>query len=225
MAKNKQFDFRIIAGELKGKKIVSPDLGLTRPPLSRLRKAIFDYLTPLLDGADYLDLFSGTGSYLFEAVSRGARSGTGVELEPRLAEAINVQAKQHGVGNRLRCLTGDVVETIPNLQRQNLCYDIIMIAPPQYRGIMDRTLKLLTESSLLRSVGQNPCGFDMPLQSDVETQGVSTYKDLQENHLLRPDGQILCQHDTSETDQIDWGAFRILQRRKYGNTTFSICSG
>jgi 16S rRNA G966 N2-methylase RsmD len=45
MPKDKQFDFRVIAGELKGKKIVSPDLGITRPPLTRLRKAIFDFLT------------------------------------------------------------------------------------------------------------------------------------------------------------------------------------
>ena len=91
MPKEPQFDFRVIAGELKGKKIVSPDLGITRPPLSRVRKAIFDYLTPYLDGAAYLDLFSGTGSYLFEAVSRGAKTGTGVEHDSRLADAINAQ--------------------------------------------------------------------------------------------------------------------------------------
>jgi len=187
MAKEKQFDFRIIAGELKGKKIISPDLGITRPPLTRLRKAIFDYLTPFLDGADYLDLFSGTGSYLFEAVSRGAHSGTGVEMEPRLAEAINTQAAQFGVKDRLRCLTGDVFTSIPILKQQAYRCDIIMMAPPQYQGIIDRTLKL-----------------------------------LKEHPVLWPMGQIICQHDASETDKIDWGAWRIQQQRKYGNTTFTI---
>jgi 16S rRNA (guanine966-N2)-methyltransferase len=187
MAKDKQFDFRIIAGELKGKKIVSPDLGITRPPLTRLRKAIFDYLTPYLDGVAYLDLFSGTGSYLFEAVSRGARSGTGVELDLRLADAINAQALQFGVADRLNCITGDVFKVIPAFMRKRRSFDIIMMAPPQYLGIIDQTLKLLGEQQ-----------------------------------LLAPDGQIICQHDTSETDGIDLGSWRIVQQRKYGNTTFTI---
>jgi 16S rRNA (guanine966-N2)-methyltransferase len=188
MAKDSQLEFRIIAGELKGKRIVSPDLGITRPPLTRLRKSIFDYLTPYLDGADYLDLFSGTGSYLFEAVSRGVHSGTGVELEPRLAEAINVQAARHGVQDRLKCLTGDVFATLPALKQQDYRCDIIMIAPPQYQGIIDRTLVL-----------------------------------LKEHKLLSPQGQIICQHDTSETSENDWADWKIIQQRRYGNTTFTIC--
>ena len=187
MPKDKQFDFRVIAGELKGKKIVSPDLGITRPPLSRVRKAIFDYLTPHLDGVAYLDLFSGTGSYLFEAVSRGARSGTGVEMDSRLAEAINTQAKQFGVADRLSCVKGDVFKVIPTLKRAGEHFDIIMMAPPQYKGIIDKTLTM-----------------------------------LQEHQLLAPTGQILCQHDTSETDKTEWGSWRIVQQRKYGNTTFTI---
>lgn len=190
MAKEDQLEFKIIAGELKGKKIISPNLGITRPPLSRLRKAIFDYLTSSLDGADYLDLFSGTGSYLFEAVSRGAHSGTGVEMDPRLAEAINTQAARFGVEERLRCHTGDVFTVIPSLKRQDLRYDIIMMAPPQYQGIIDRTLTL-----------------------------------LRAHPVLCPQGQIICQHDASETDKIHWGAWRIKQQRKYGNTTFTICGG
>ncbi|MEW5795080.1 MAG: RsmD family RNA methyltransferase [Candidatus Zixiibacteriota bacterium] len=216
MSKERQLEFRIIAGELKGKKIVTPDLGITRPPLSRLRKAIFDYLTPYLDNADYLDLFSGTGSYVFEAVSRGAKSGTGVELEPRLAEAINSQATKLGVGDRLRCLTGDVFTVIPALQQQGSRFDIIMMAPPQYKGIIDLTLKLLAEHRLIMGVGQKPSGFDISKGPDVETAGVSTYRGEDRT------SQIICQHDTSETDKIDWGAWRIVQQRKYGNTTFTI---
>jgi 16S rRNA (guanine966-N2)-methyltransferase len=188
MTKENTLEFRIIAGELKGKKIVCPNLGITRPPLTRLRRSIFDYLTPYLDNADYLDLFSGTGSYLFEAVSRGAHSGTGVELEPRLAEAINVQAVKHVVQDRLKCLTGDVFTTIPALKLQDYRCDIIMIAPPQYQGIIDRTLKL-----------------------------------LKEHPVLRPQGQIICQHDTSETNENNWGDWKIHQQRRYGNTTFTIC--
>ena len=187
MTRKKQFTFGIIAGELKGKKIVAPDLGITRPPLTRLRKAIFDYLTPYLEGAVYLDLYCGTGSYLFEAVSRGAEAALGIEVEPKLCESIGSQAAKYGVSDRLRCMCGDVFQSVPRLATEQRQFDVIMLAPPQYQRLIDRSLVLLTE-----------------------------------NRLLRPGGQIVCQHDNSETGRIDWSTYTIRQRRKYGNTAFTI---
>jgi 16S rRNA (guanine(966)-N(2))-methyltransferase RsmD len=137
------FEFKIIAGELKGKIIKAPELGITRPPLSRLRKSIFDFLNPYIDNGNYLDLFSGTGSYLFEAVSRYASRCVGVELEKKLAESINKQADKMGVDDRLKCLCDDVFTAIPRLNQQKNIFDVIMIAPPQYKGFIDKTLKIL----------------------------------------------------------------------------------
>lgn len=142
------FEFKIIAGELKGKIVKSPDLGITRPPLSRIRKSIFDFLNPYLNKSNYLDLFSGTGSYLFEAVSRYASNCVGVELEKKLADSINKQAEKLGVDNRLKCLCGDVFSTIPKLNQHKNKFDIIMIAPPQYKSIIDKTLEILKNSSI-----------------------------------------------------------------------------
>ena len=185
--KRPDFRFTVVAGALKGKVITTPDLGITRPPLTRLRRAIFDFLMPYLESAHYLDLFSGTGSYLFEAVSRGVHSALGVEIERRLAEVINRQAEKLHVEDRLLCLYDDVFKVIPRLASQKQRFDIIMIAPPQYVGLIDGTLAL-----------------------------------LKDNDILSREGMIICQHDTSETPRIDFAGFEIEQRRKYGNTTFTI---
>lgn len=45
---------------------------------------------------------------------------------------------------------------------------------------------------------------------------------LAECPLVKPDGLIICQHDTSETSQIGLHGFPVLQRREYGNTTFTV---
>ncbi len=181
------FKFQVIAGQLKGRTITAPDLGITRPPLSRVRRAIFDYLWPYLDNASYLDLFSGTGSYLFEAVSRGAADAVGVEMEPKLSDSINEQAVKYGVSDKLNCLCQDVFTAIPQLSKRESMFKIIMIAPPQYKGLIEKTLAC-----------------------------------LKENPLFAKDGMILCQHDTSETNKIDFSVFQIREQRKYGNTTFTI---
>lgn len=186
----RQFEFRVIAGSLKGKKIIAPDLGITRPPLTRLRKSIFDYLMPYIREASYLDLYSGTGSYLFEAVSRGAARATGIEIESQLADAINAQAARYGVADRLECLCEDLFKAVPRLSKAGRTFDIVMMAPPQYQGMVNKTLRLLAK-----------------------------------HPVTGPDSQIICQHDSSETAEIDARDFRLVQRRKYGNTTFSIFSG
>jgi len=147
----KQFEFSPIAGELKGRIVRTPDLGVTRPPLSRLRKAIFDYLVPYLPGAHYLDLFSGSGSYLFEAISRGAERAEGVEKEPKLAGAINREASRLGVTDRLEYRCDDVFDAIPEYHRRGLTFDVIMIAPPQYQGLIDRTLATLKRHPVSRT--------------------------------------------------------------------------
>ncbi len=183
----KEFSFKIIAGSLKGKTITAPDLGITRPPLTRLRKSIFDFLNPYLDNANYLDLFSGTGSYLFEAVSRGVNSATGIELEPKLVDTINTQSVFYGINNKLKCHCENVFDAIKRLHQTGYTAEIIMMAPPQYVGLTDDTLSLL-------------------LKYPISTE----------------DGMIICQHDSSETKQISFKSFSILQQRKYGNTTFTI---
>lgn len=137
-----------------------PDTGGTRPPLSRLRRAIFDYLTPYLSGARYLDLFSGTGSYMFEAISRGAVGVDGVEVDLSLAEAIASHAEKLGVADKLHCHNLDVYEAIPVFRERKEKFDLVMIAPPQYKGFIDRTLSALGTNRITAEQNQIICQHD-----------------------------------------------------------------
>jgi 16S rRNA (guanine966-N2)-methyltransferase len=146
--KKNELSFTVIAGELKGRRITSPDLGVTRPPLTRLRRSIFDFLNPYVELARYLDLFSGTGSYLFEAVSRGASQAVGIEAEPQLADAINRQAHEFAIAGRLDCRCQDVFEAIPRMHEIGERFDVIMMAPPQYKGLISDTLATMRQHEI-----------------------------------------------------------------------------
>ena len=65
---------RVIAGTWRGLRLASvPGTG-TRPTADRVKEAIFSRLESryVLDGANVLDLYAGTGALGIEALSRGA---------------------------------------------------------------------------------------------------------------------------------------------------------
>src|ERR1700728_2910160 len=74
---------RIIAGLFKGHKLVSFDEDHIRPTTDRVKESVFNILTPMIEGARVLDLFSGTGNLGFEALSRGAVKVDMIEKSPR----------------------------------------------------------------------------------------------------------------------------------------------
>jgi len=65
---------RVVAGQLRGRKIEGPLTELTRPTTDKVREAIFNALSSLdvLDGARVMDLYAGSGALGIEALSRGA---------------------------------------------------------------------------------------------------------------------------------------------------------
>ena len=70
---------RITGGEFGGLALKTPKTGDLRPTQDRVREALFSMLAPEMAGADFLDLFAGSGAVGIEALSRGAASATFVE--------------------------------------------------------------------------------------------------------------------------------------------------
>jgi 16S rRNA (guanine966-N2)-methyltransferase len=72
---------RVVAGTLRGRRLLAPHGTDTRPTSDRVREAVFNALASLdlLRDADVLDLFAGSGALGIEALSRGARHCTFVE--------------------------------------------------------------------------------------------------------------------------------------------------
>ena len=96
---------RIIAGELKGQRLVAPKGWKVRPTSDRVREAIFSALGDRVEGARVLDLYCGTGALAIEALSRGADSAVLVDQDTRPALG-NVQ--RLGLADRVELVRADV---------------------------------------------------------------------------------------------------------------------
>jgi 16S rRNA (guanine966-N2)-methyltransferase len=75
---------RVIAGDLKGQRLVAPRGWKVRPTSDRVREAVFSALGDI-EGASVLDLYCGTGALAIEALSRGAATATLVDRDTRPA--------------------------------------------------------------------------------------------------------------------------------------------
>jgi 16S rRNA (guanine(966)-N(2))-methyltransferase RsmD len=76
---------RVIAGELKGRRLAAPRGWKVRPTSDRVREAIFSALGDMVLGARVLDLYCGTGALAIEALSRGAAHAVLVDRDTRPA--------------------------------------------------------------------------------------------------------------------------------------------
>jgi 16S rRNA (guanine966-N2)-methyltransferase len=91
---------RVIAGELRGRRLAAPDAAGVRPTGDRVREAMFDVLFSLggVEGRRVLDLFAGSGALGIEALSRGAASATFVDRSAEVVAAVRRNLASVGLG-------------------------------------------------------------------------------------------------------------------------------
>jgi 16S rRNA (guanine966-N2)-methyltransferase len=118
---------RVIAGDLKGHRLVAPRGWKVRPTTDRVREAIFSALGDI-SGANVLDLYCGTGALAIEALSRGAAQATLVDRDTRPALG-NVE--RLGLGERTELVRADVGRwTASAADAAGRRYDLVFLDAP-----------------------------------------------------------------------------------------------
>jgi 16S rRNA (guanine966-N2)-methyltransferase len=120
---------RVIAGELKGQRLVAPKGWKVRPTSDRVREAIFSTLGDRVEGAAVLDLYCGTGALAIEALSRGAERAVLVDRDTRPALG-NVQ--RLGLGDRAELVRADVGRWLGEVSSASFAgnFDLVFIDAP-----------------------------------------------------------------------------------------------
>lgn len=120
---------RVIAGDLKGQRLVAPRGWKVRPTSDRVREAIFSILGPRVEGARVVDLYCGTGALAIEALSRGAASAVLVDRDTRPALG-NVQ--RLGLGERAELVRADVGRWLGEVSATSAAgkFDLVFVDAP-----------------------------------------------------------------------------------------------
>jgi 16S rRNA (guanine(966)-N(2))-methyltransferase RsmD len=120
---------RVIAGDLRGQRLVAPRGWRVRPTSDRVREAIFSVLGERVQGAAVLDLYCGTGALAIEALSRGAERAVLVDRDTRPAlgnvERLGLRERVELVRSDVERWTATAVES-PDARR----FDLVFVDAP-----------------------------------------------------------------------------------------------
>jgi len=136
----------ITAGKFKGQKIAAPDESVTRPTLSKVRMSVFNTLQSMIDleGASFLDMFSGSGIMGLEALSRGFSRIVMIEKNRKVYNVIKSNIKKFEKDNNIQLVLGDSLKTASKLL---FTPDVVYIDPPYYSGIYEKSLEIASKIS------------------------------------------------------------------------------
>ena len=120
---------RIITGDLRGRMLAPLKEKGVRPTSSKTREALFNIIGPV-SGFNVLDLYAGTGSIGFEAISRGASSAIMIDISSKLLQAIKETAAKWGISEKVFCMRNDVLRFATQILQSPEKYDLIFADPP-----------------------------------------------------------------------------------------------
>jgi len=119
---------RVIAGKAKGHRLKFPKGTTTRPATDLVRGAIFSILNAIVvDWAQVLDVFSGSGALGIEALSRGAGWVDFIEREPRCCDIIRENLEKTKLAAQAHVYCCSAVKALSFLDKE---YNVILMDPP-----------------------------------------------------------------------------------------------
>ncbi|MDR0570683.1 MAG: 16S rRNA (guanine(966)-N(2))-methyltransferase RsmD [Clostridiales Family XIII bacterium] len=154
---------RIIAGELKGRKLHSPSGDRIRPTSDKVKGAIFSMIGAYVGEAAVLDVFSGSGNLGLEALSRGASRCRFCDNSRESVALIKKNVAVCGVESRAEVFLGDFRKA---LSEPGSRADVIFLDPPYREGHYPECMALIRDKGTLKSggivVAEHDCGVELP---------------------------------------------------------------
>lgn len=134
---------QVIGGKFKGLKLESGKNEFLRPTKDRIKESIFDILQFKIINKNFIDVFGGTGQVGIEALSRGAKGVTILEMNKESADLIRKNISKLKSTKNIKMINTDAKKYLQSTVQN---FDIAFLDPP-YKDInlLNETLELISE--------------------------------------------------------------------------------
>jgi len=173
---------RIISGNFKNKKLFQPNNSYTRPLKDLVKESIFNivehskFIKFKIENCQVLDLFSGSGSFGLECISRGAKKVLFCENYIPTTKILNKNIANLKCKEKTDVYVEDVFKLLNNKSFLIKKFQIIFLDPPFKEKKIEELLENLNRSNILDKEGiiilhRNKKYKDMlPLKFNIELE-------------------------------------------------------
>ena len=146
-----QNSFRIIAGDLRGRKFSFPGVEGLRPTSGKIRETLFNWLQFDIINKTALDPFAGSGALSLEAISRGAKGVYIIEKNRKVYEKLKsnfdfLDRDQYTIINE------DAMIHLSKPSKQS--FDLVFLDPPFKKNLLLETIEKLSNNHYINSQSQ-----------------------------------------------------------------------
>lgn len=137
---------RLISGQWRGRKLPVHDVEGLRPTTDRVKETLFNWLATEVRDSRCLDVFAGSGSLGFEALSRYASYVMMIEQEPKAARQLQTNLQT------LQCTQAQVVCRDALQVLQAGCsepFELVFLDPPFRKELLTAAIPLLEQQGWL----------------------------------------------------------------------------
>lgn len=150
---------RIIRGIFKGKKILLPKDKLTRPLRDLVKESIFNLvehsnkLNCKIDNSSVLDIFSGTGSFGLECISRNAKKVTFIENYKEAIIILKKNILHFNLNKKIEIIEKNCFDLFGSQPFFLDKYDIVFLDPPFKEKKINIIIDFIKENKMLNDDG------------------------------------------------------------------------
>ena len=132
---------RVIAGSARGVKLSAlPGEEITRHTIDRVKESMFSSVQFLLEGAEVLDLFAGSGQLGIEALSRGAKRCVFIDQDRGACEIVRQNLRAAGLAGKASVSQTQAQHFLSTAREP---FDLILRDPPYHQGTVAALLPLV----------------------------------------------------------------------------------
>lgn len=144
---------RIISGEYKSKRLISPEGKDVRPTSDKVKESLFNILLSKIPEAYVLDLFAGSGNLGLEAISRGAKGCIFIDKSKDSIKTVYSNIKLLKCEEYCEVYNNDAFSALEILDKRKLKFDIVFCDPPYHKEIIQKVLKSLLKTDIIKENG------------------------------------------------------------------------
>ncbi len=165
---------RVVSGSARGKKLLCAEGIDIRPTLDRIKESVFNIIAFDIPDACVLDLFSGSGALGIEALSRGAKECTFVDIAVQSVSVTKKNLDATHLAELASVHCGDSIEFLNNTHKK---YDVIFIDPPYNSELYQKALDVIFKNKILTDDGFIVVEYDTEITPDFKITDFKVIKE------------------------------------------------